>query len=105
MAVSNAVGSNTFNILVCLGLPWLIRCIVNANSENNYAEIGSRALQYSTMMLILSIALMHGIILWNGFCINKRIAASALGLYIAFLTFDSLIELNMFFNINLPLCN
>jgi Ca2+/Na+ antiporter len=27
MAVSNAIGSNVFDILVCLGIPWLIRCL------------------------------------------------------------------------------
>ena len=26
MAVSNAVGSNVFDILLCLGLPWTIQC-------------------------------------------------------------------------------
>ena len=25
MAVSNAIGSNVFDILVCLGLPWFMR--------------------------------------------------------------------------------
>lgn len=25
MAVSNAVGSNVFDILICLGLPWFIK--------------------------------------------------------------------------------
>lgn len=25
MAVSNSIGSNTFDVLMCLGLPWLIR--------------------------------------------------------------------------------
>lgn len=28
MAVSNAFGSNVFNIFIALGLPWLIRCII-----------------------------------------------------------------------------
>lgn len=28
MAVSNAVGSNVFDILVCLGLPWLIQTTI-----------------------------------------------------------------------------
>jgi Ca2+/Na+ antiporter len=27
MAVSNAVGSNVFDILLCLGLPWSIQCL------------------------------------------------------------------------------
>lgn len=33
MAVSNAVGSNVFDVLVCLGLPWfLTTVVVNPNT-------------------------------------------------------------------------
>ena len=33
MAVSNAIGSNVFDILMCLGLPWFIdTAIVNPGS-------------------------------------------------------------------------
>ena len=28
MAISNAVGSNVFDILLCLGLPWLLQTTV-----------------------------------------------------------------------------
>ncbi|KFM67147.1 putative sodium/potassium/calcium exchanger, partial [Stegodyphus mimosarum] len=28
MAVSNAVGSNVFDILLCLGLPWFLQTVV-----------------------------------------------------------------------------
>lgn len=28
MAVSNAVGSNVFDILICLGLPWFLATVV-----------------------------------------------------------------------------
>jgi len=33
MAISNAVGSNVFDVLVCLGLPWfLTTVVVNPNT-------------------------------------------------------------------------
>ncbi|KOB73450.1 putative potassium-dependent sodium-calcium exchanger [Operophtera brumata] len=36
MAVSNAVGSNVFDILVCLGLPWFIQtAIIQPGSHVN----------------------------------------------------------------------
>lgn len=28
MAVSNAIGSNVFDILICLGLPWFFKTVV-----------------------------------------------------------------------------
>ena len=28
MAVSNAVGSNVFDILICLGVPWLVQTVI-----------------------------------------------------------------------------
>jgi len=33
MAVSNAVGSNVFDILLCLGLPWFIQTTLVNRSE------------------------------------------------------------------------
>ena len=40
MAVSNAIGSNVFDILVCLGLPWFLdTAIVN---PNEYVKVTSK---------------------------------------------------------------
>lgn len=42
MAVSNAVGSNVFDILICLGLPWLIQTtIIDAGGHVNVISKGS----------------------------------------------------------------
>ena len=30
MAVSNAIGSNVFDILVCLGIPWFIKTAITS---------------------------------------------------------------------------
>jgi Ca2+/Na+ antiporter len=39
MAVSNAIGSNVFDILVCLGIPWLLRCLT---SDSLYIKVKSK---------------------------------------------------------------
>ena len=40
MAVSNAFGSNTFNIFIALGFPWLIGTLIRPNCrvEANYGD-------------------------------------------------------------------
>lgn len=42
MAVSNAVGSNVFDILICLGLPWFIQTtIINPGGHVNVISKGN----------------------------------------------------------------
>lgn len=33
MGISNSIGSNTFDILLCLGLPWLIKTLIVPSSS------------------------------------------------------------------------
>lgn len=49
MAVSNALGSNTFNIFVALGLPWL--CFTAINGQN-YNKLQDSGIIYLSLMLI-----------------------------------------------------
>ena len=43
MAVSNAVGSNVFDILICLGLPWFIQtALIKPGSHVNVISKGIR---------------------------------------------------------------
>lgn len=36
MGISNSIGSNTFDILLCLGLPWLIKASLTPAVEGNH---------------------------------------------------------------------
>lgn len=50
MGISNSIGSNIFNILLCLGLPWLIKTLINPTnpgqpwvSSKLYSQINSNS--------------------------------------------------------------
>ena len=54
MAVSNAIGSNVFDILLCLGLPWFIKtAIVNPGSQIKVYSAGKSGLQVQVNALFL----------------------------------------------------
>lgn len=49
MAVSNAVGSNVFDILVCLGLPWFIQtAMIQPGSHVNVTSRGKSWIKFRT---------------------------------------------------------
>jgi len=105
MALSNSIGSNTFDILMCLGLPWFIRASIIANDPDlNYVKINSTGLEYSTMMLVTALVVLYGILALNKFKLDRKIGLLSLFLYVMFLVFASLFELNVFFPVNLPTC-
>ncbi|CAG7725645.1 unnamed protein product [Allacma fusca] len=106
MSISNSIGSNIFDILICLGLPWLIKSAMIANdAEENYIQINSGGIQYSIITLIISVLLLYGILAANGFYLDKKVATIATVLYAIFLTFAVLLEMNFFFQLNQPMCS
>jgi Ca2+/Na+ antiporter len=54
MAVANAVGSNVFDILIGLGLPWLLVLIF----QGGVIEVGTGDLLTSTFLLLGTVALL-----------------------------------------------
>jgi len=53
MAVSSSIGSNIFDILVGLPIPWLLKCTLEANNpEFNGVSIQSPYLMFYTCLLL-----------------------------------------------------
>lgn len=90
---------------MCLGLPWLIRCVMIAGDPvKNYIQIQSGGLAYSAMILMASLLLLYATLAVNKFYLDKKVGVFALLMYATFLVFASLTELNVFGNTNLPTC-
>lgn len=102
MAISNSVGSNAFDILICLGLPWLIKALIS--KDVNYATIHSGGIVYSIAFLIASILIMYASIAIFGFKLNKKVGLTCLFSYIVLVGLACCVELNIFGYINAPSC-
>uniref|UniRef100_A0A8C1IUP1 Solute carrier family 24 member 4b n=1 Tax=Cyprinus carpio TaxID=7962 RepID=A0A8C1IUP1_CYPCA len=102
MAVSNTIGSNVFDILVGLGVPWALQTM--AVSYGSVVMISSRGLVYSVVLLLGSVALTILGIHLNGWKLDFKLGVYVLVLYAIFLCFSIMIEYNVFTFVNLPMC-
>jgi Ca2+/Na+ antiporter len=109
MAISCSIGANTLAILLCLGMPWFIKCIVQIiqtqDTSNSVVIIISDGITYSTSALIICVLLLLAILTFFRFQLRKRQGFTCLVLYIIFITFCVLIEMNVFFMVNRPFCD
>ncbi|CAH8488875.1 unnamed protein product [Schistosoma turkestanicum] len=100
MAVSNAVGSNVFDILICMGLPWLMKSIISQAP----IVIFSRGLLYSTLTLFTTVIYLLIATHINRWRLTKIYGYALLIGYVIVLIFCSLYELNYFGTVHLPSC-
>uniref|UniRef100_A0A4W6FAE4 Solute carrier family 24 member 3 n=1 Tax=Lates calcarifer TaxID=8187 RepID=A0A4W6FAE4_LATCA len=102
MAVSNSIGSNVFDILVGLGLPWALKTLaINYGSD---IKLNSKGLIFSVGLLLASVFLTVLGVHLNKWTLDKRLGLICLLLYSVFLSFSCLIEYNIFTFVNLPTC-
>ncbi|KAL6254192.1 hypothetical protein P5V15_014814 [Pogonomyrmex californicus] len=105
MGISNSIGSNTFDILLCLGLPWLIKSSFSPTQPGrHYISINSGGLEYSAISLLSTLMLLYIAFASNKFQLDTKVGRACLCMYAVFLILASLIELNVFFMVNLPTC-
>lgn len=89
MAIANAIGSNTFDILICLGLPWTIKRLI----------LGQKVV-FITTTIYISIGMISvwSVVFYICFIITKFVLGHcvgwmSLGMYIIFLVVSSYIEM------------
>lgn len=81
MAVSNALGSNIFDIWICLWLPWLVYL---AYTWDSFIPVSSSDLQVSIATLLWVLLLVVGVLVARKFHVNKYVWYIYIGAYILY---------------------
>ena len=84
MAISNAIGSNIFDVLVGLGLPWLIALLFYKDE----VEVVSKNLFSSVIVLFSSVVIVFLLLAWRRWIIRKQTGIFLIGVYILYLVWQ-----------------
>ncbi len=84
MGISNAIGSNVFDVLVGLGLPW----IVFLTLYNKPIHVGNETLFTSALILLGSIILMLLIFMVNRWRIGKKAGWTLIIIYLGYIAWE-----------------
>ncbi|RUS84637.1 hypothetical protein EGW08_007609 [Elysia chlorotica] len=99
MAVSNAIGSNVFDILLCLGVPWMMTAILEVghpiSSEGMF--VAGSTLVVTIVYLILSLRICN----WT---LTPPYGFLTLIVYALVIGFCICVELNIIFNLESKKC-
>lgn len=80
MAVSNAIGSNIFNVLFGLGVPWLIALAIHGGS----IKVGTENLAASVYLLFATVLATLTLLILRKWHIGRASGLFMIGLYIAY---------------------
>lgn len=102
MAVSHTVGSNVFDILLCLGIPWLVKTTVW--DYDSTVVINSHGLFVSCFFILGSIAVTLIIIYYFKWVLDKKVGCIYLVFYFIFMGISIYVEMKAFGKYNPPMC-
>ena len=102
MAVSHAIGSNVFNILFCLGLPWLLQTTVV--DFGGHINVMSNSMTYTTLALFTTAVIPIPVIMLNKWYLSKCLGIIFVVLYLLFAMFTILFAINVFGQFDLQMC-
>ena len=88
MAVSNAIGSNVFDILLGLGLPWALGALINGEPVN----VDSNNLLPLTLILFGTLIAVYLTAAFSGFKLTKCVGFIFFAMYFLFVAYSLLSE-------------
>jgi len=84
MAVSNAIGSNVFDILLGLGIPWTLNGLIYGVS----LDVDAENLVPLSLILIGTLVGVYGVTLCSGFALTKPVGLIFFAMYFVFVAYN-----------------
>ena len=102
MAMSNSIGSNVFDILICLGVPWFLENTIV--KPFTIIHIYSGGIFYSAGVLLGSIIILMSCFILNKWKMDKRFGLIMFVLWAIVTVLTCLFEYDVFGKFSIPLC-
>merc|ERR1719171_2767734 len=98
MAVSSSIGSNIFDVLIGLPVPWFLGALIYENTVNpNSITVNSEALAVMILLLFVMVALVITTIHLTGWVLSIKLGLMMMALYFVFLVFALLLDQKVIF--------
>lgn len=102
MAICNLLGSNIFDVLFCLGVPWLLKALFASSSHEVF--INSAAMTYTSVTLLSTVLILFLIFVLTHWTLNYKVGFACVFMYVIFIVLACMYELNVFGEFNPPTC-
>ena len=103
MAISNSIGSNVFDILICLGLPWFLESVII--KPFNDVPVYSGGILYSAMILLGSIFILVISFVKNKWRLTKKFGIFIVIVWLIVTVLTCLFEYDVFGKFSIPYCS
>lgn len=103
MSISNCIGSNIFDILLGLGLPWMMKTLIT--HYGHAVPIISGSIKFTVFILIGSVVAMLFVFWISRWKLRWPAGLMLIVTYLGFMTVSCLFEMNVFGRYNLPQCD
>lgn len=98
IGVSNSLGANSLAILMSLGIPWLIKNILNRNVPGKESILlNSSSTEYNILILLIAVITLYVVLTLAKYRLKRSVGLSLISAYTVFITLGVLLEMNVFF--------
>lgn len=87
MAIANAVGSNVFDILLGLGLPWMLKGLITPDDHIVVSTCGS---SNAVIILFSTVGMFFLILVLNKWKMNPKLGLAFVFLYVLYMVYNVL---------------